>query len=122
MLKSDVHRFYMTRADKKTVEEYDINVIDSEILLLDVEYMFDGALEIVKNFSSITSYLWDGADYSLINLIFRQINNTSKLESVTKIQAVVADADWSQDFGFLFPSGLCDTVVAHLLFVLGCVV
>ena len=49
MLKSDVHRFYMEESDIETVKRCGIPVKSTPLHLLDAEYMFDGALEIVKD-------------------------------------------------------------------------
>ena len=41
MLKSDVHRFYLSRHDEKTIIEYKIPVKETSLYLLDSEYYFE---------------------------------------------------------------------------------
>ena len=80
MLKSNVHRFYMDGDDVRTVEEYHIPTAESEMILLDGEYASKEAWEIVQNEQLINQYLWDEADYLLLNIVFRQRKNSQKLK------------------------------------------
>lgn len=80
MLKSNTHRFYMDKQDVKMVEEYNIPTIETELTLLDEEYVSKEAWEIVQDEKLINQYLWDEADYFLLNLVFRQRKNSKKLE------------------------------------------
>lgn len=80
MLKSNIHRFYMDRDDLRMVEEYHIPTTESELELLNAEYASEQAWEIVQNEQLIDQYLWDEADYLLLNIVFRQRKNNKKLE------------------------------------------
>lgn len=81
MLKSKVHRFYMDRDDERTVEEYHIPTAETELILLEKEYAFPRALEVVQNEQLIYRYLWNEKDYLLINVIYKQRNNIKKLKA-----------------------------------------
>ena len=79
MLISNIHRFYMIEGDEKLIEEYKIPVINSEIVLLDKIQKFDGAIELISNNELTQKYLWSEADYSIINIIYKQGRNHTKL-------------------------------------------
>lgn len=81
MLKSNVHRFYMDKDDVKTVEEYHIPTTEAKLILLDKEYASNRTRKIVQNEQLIDQYLWDEADYLLLNIIYRQRKNNKKLEA-----------------------------------------
>lgn len=81
MLKSKVHRFYMDRDDERTVEEYHIPTAETELILLEKEYAFPRALDVVQNEQLIYRYLWHEKDYLLINVIYKQRNNSKKLKA-----------------------------------------
>lgn len=80
MLKSDIHRFYMTQSDQKTVADYDIKTTDTSIELLENKYLFEEVLDIVQDIDKTNAYLWDPIDYAVINNIYRHKKNTTKLE------------------------------------------
>lgn len=80
MLKSNTHRFYMDKEDIRTVEEYNIPTLETELPLLDEEYVSKEALEITQDEKLINQYLWDEAEYFLLNIVFRQRKNSKKLE------------------------------------------
>lgn len=79
MLKSNIHRFYMDEEDKNMVKQYQIPTKTSELVLLEVKYASKRMLEIVQHQSQINQYLWDEADYLLLNVVFKQRNNKGKL-------------------------------------------
>lgn len=79
MLKSDVHRFYLDKKDKNIVAKYNIPTKETEILLIDEEYMFEGALEIVSDKAKINQYLWPEEHYFEMNIIFKACKNSEKL-------------------------------------------
>lgn len=79
MLKSNVHRFYLDKKDQDIVSKYDIPMKETEILLLDEEYVFDDALEIVKNKGKVEQYLWPEEHYSELNVIYKACKNSKKL-------------------------------------------
>lgn len=79
MLKSDVHRFYLDKKDKNIVAKYNISTKETEILLLDEEYKFEGAIEIVSDKVKIEQYLWPEEHYFEMNVIFKACKNLGKL-------------------------------------------
>ncbi len=79
MLKSDVHRFYLDKKDLKFVKKYKVPMKETEILLLDAQYLFDGALEIVKDKNKIAKYLWPEEHYFELNVIYKACKNSQKL-------------------------------------------
>lgn len=81
MLKSDVHRFYMEESDVETVAKYKIPVKSTHLHLLDQAYVFDGALEIIKNQQKIQQYLWPEQHYFELNVIYKAAKNLEKMKS-----------------------------------------
>lgn len=79
MLRSDVHRFYLDEADVGLVDQYNIPMTSTKLVLLEKKYMFDGALEIVKNLEEIDKYLWPEEDYIVLNVIYKATKNSKKL-------------------------------------------
>ena len=80
MLRSDVHRFYMEEADLDIVEEYQIPNKNTPLHLLDAEFMFDGALEIVQNPELLQQVLWPERHYRELNIIYNGKKNIDKLK------------------------------------------
>lgn len=102
MLKSDVHRFYMEESDIETVKRCGIPVKSTPLHLLDAEYMFDGALEIVKDQQKIQQYLWPEQHYFELNVIYKAAKNLAKMKSALekhkkKLCAAAADYAKSSD-------------------------
>lgn len=79
MLKSDVHRFYLDRKDQAIVEKYNIPMKEAEIQLLDKAYVFDDAIEVVKEKNKIEKYLWPEEHYFELNVIYKACKNLKKL-------------------------------------------
>lgn len=79
MLRSEVHRFYMEKADLEIVERCKIPVKTTPIQLLDAEFFFSEALEIINNRERIVQYLWPEKDYYVLNVIYKAAKNPSKL-------------------------------------------
>lgn len=75
MLRSDVHRFYMEEADLGIVEKYQIPNKNTPLYLLDAEFMFDGALEIVQNLELLQQRLWPEKHYWELNVIYKGEKN-----------------------------------------------
>ena len=99
MLKSDVHRFYMEESDIETVKRCGIPVKSTPLHLLDAEYMFDGALEIVKDQQKIQQYLWPEQHYFELNVIYKAAKNLAKMKSALekhKKKLCVAAADYAK--------------------------
>lgn len=80
MLRSEVHRFYMSQKDLVIVEKYGIPVKTSPLHLLDAEYVFPGALELVGDKDRITEKLWPESDYTELNVIYKASKNVKKLQ------------------------------------------
>lgn len=80
MLRSDVHRFYMERADLDIVERYHIPNKNTHLHLLNSEFVFDGALEMVQNLELIQQSLWPENHYWELNIIYKGDKNTDKLK------------------------------------------
>lgn len=102
MLKSDVHRFYMEESDIETVKRCGIPVKSTPLHLLDREYVFDGALEIVKDQQKIQQYLWPEQHYFELNVIYKAAKNLDKMKSALekhkkKLCAAAADYAKSSD-------------------------
>lgn len=102
MLKSDVHRFYMEESDIETVKRCGIPVKSTPLHLLDGEYVFDGALEIVKDQQKIQQYLWAEQHYFELNVIYKAAKNLDKMKSALekhkkKLCAAAADYAKSSD-------------------------
>ena len=102
MLKSDVHRFYMEESDIETVKRCGIPVKSTPLHLLDAEYVFDGALEIVKDQQKIQQYLWPEQHYFELNVIYKAAKNLDKMKSALekhKEKLCAAAADYAKSFG-----------------------
>ena len=102
MLKSDVHRFYMEESDIETVERCGIPVKSTPLHLLDAEYVFDGALEIVKDQQKIQQYLWPEQHYFELNVIYKAAKNLDKMKSALakhKKKLCAAAADYAKSSG-----------------------
>ncbi len=81
MLKSEVHRFYMEKADVDIIKKYEIPVKTTTLCLLDEQYMFDGVLDIIQDPQQIAACLWDESDYFELNVIYKAAKNASKLKA-----------------------------------------
>lgn len=84
MLRSDVHRFYMSEADSLLVETGAIETKCTPILLLDEPFLFDGVEELVKDINCIDRYRWDDLDYLELNVIYKASQNNTKLLAALK--------------------------------------
>ena len=102
MLKSDVHRFYMEESDVETVKKCGVPVKSTPLHLLDTEYVFDGALDIVKNQQKIQQYLWPEQHYFELNVIYKAAKNLDKMKSALakhKKKLCAAAADYAKSSG-----------------------
>jgi DNA (cytosine-5)-methyltransferase 1 len=81
LLQSKIHRFYVDENDKSIIDKYNIETEDTEILLLDKPFVFEGVVDIVSNKNCLTQYLWNEKDYFTFNVIFKVRNNESKLKT-----------------------------------------
>ena len=80
MLRSEVHRFYMEKGDEDTITRCHIPVKETPLHLLDEEFMFEHALDIVKSEDEINKYLWPETDYAELNVIYKISKNVAKLK------------------------------------------
>ncbi len=80
MLCSDVHRFYMEREDEKIVKKCGIPVKETPLHLLDAQFLFDSAINIIQNETEIAKYLWTEKDYSELNVIYKNSKNIQKMK------------------------------------------
>lgn len=80
MLRSEVHRFYMEETDLDIVNKYQIPNKNTPLHLLDAQFMFDGALELVKNSDLLQQNLWPESHYHELNIIYKGTKNIDKLK------------------------------------------
>lgn len=87
MLQSDIHRFYVDINDQAIIKQYDITTTPADILLLDESFLFDDAVDIVRDKSKIAEYLWEEKEYFALNVIYKMRTNMKKLRAaLTKHQ------------------------------------
>lgn len=79
MLKSDVHRFYLSHDDVELVSGYKIKTKETPLLLLEKECVFEGVETIIEDPISISKYLWPEEDYTVLNIIYKASKNKQKL-------------------------------------------
>ena len=79
MLRSDVHRFYMSKTDVELVESGLLETKRTPIPLLSKEYLFDGVKDLIKDEKSIKKYLWSDFDYLELNVVYKAAQNRKKL-------------------------------------------
>lgn len=92
MLRSEVHRFYLTRTDLKIVKKYKIPTKETALQLLDKAFVFDGAIEIIKNKALVQKYLWEEKHYFELNIIYKSLKNPKKLvEALNKHRVKLLD-------------------------------
>ena len=82
MLKSEVHRFYLDKTDVDIVNKYQIPSKATLLQLIDAKFVFDDALEIIKNPKLIDKNIWPEKDYTDLNVIYKTIKNLKKTTSV----------------------------------------
>ena len=80
MLRSEVHRFFMEEKDLDIVEKYGIPLKTSPLNLLDAEFVFPGAVDIVADADLIKEKLWPENDYAELNVIYKARKNAKKLQ------------------------------------------
>ena len=80
MLKSEVHRFYLSKNDEKTILEYNIPVKETSLYLIDSQYSFDKACDIVKTPTLISKYIWPNNYYYELNVIYKSSKNPKKMK------------------------------------------
>ena len=79
MLRSDVHRFYMSKADIDLVDSGVLGTKRTAIPLLSKDYFFEGIEDLIKEEKSIKKYLWPDLDYLELNIIYKAAQNNKKM-------------------------------------------
>ena len=79
MLRSDVHRFYLDESDAALIEPYSIPTTATQLVLLEKDYIFDGAMQIVQNLEAIHLRLWPEECYAALNVVYKAAKNSKKL-------------------------------------------
>ena len=99
MLHSETHRFYMSRSDISVVKQYQIPTKETALPLLNQEYYFGEASEIIKDRKTVEQNLWPEKQYLVFNVIYKAAKNSKKLrdtlekhkEQLLKICDAVSD-------------------------------
>lgn len=83
MLRSDVHRFYLDKTDHDLIiqNSYDIPMQETKLVLLEKEYLFNGAMEIVQSLDAISENIWPEDCYVALNVIYKATKNPKKVVS-----------------------------------------
>lgn len=84
MLRSDVHRFFLSHEDTSMIEKYKIPTITSAINLLDATYYSPINSQIIQDQLLVKKLCWNETNYSLLNIVFRQRNNREKCLATLK--------------------------------------
>jgi DNA (cytosine-5)-methyltransferase 1 len=80
MLQSNTHRFFVDTSDREVIKKYSIKTKETDIPLLDYDFMFNGVADIVSDTSQISCYLWENEnDYLVLNVVYKYRKNTKKL-------------------------------------------
>lgn len=80
MLRSDVHRFFMEKKDEETVRRCEIPVKETVLHLLDEQFVFEGALELVKDENKVAALIWPEEHYFELNVIYKASKNLDKMK------------------------------------------
>lgn len=83
MLRSDVHRFYLDKTDHDLIiqNSYDIPMQETKLVLLEKEYLFNGAMGIVQSLDAISENIWPEDCYVALNVIYKATKNPKKVVS-----------------------------------------
>lgn len=84
MLKSNVHQFFVDENDGETIKKYGIQTTATTIPLLDAEFLFEGAEDVVADVEAINRFLWNEEKYLVLNVIFKNLKNGQKLVAALK--------------------------------------
>ena len=79
MLQSNIHQFFVDKSDGETIEKYGIKTTPAIIQLLDSEFLFSGAEDLVANPQRIEDLLWSEDAYLVLNVIYKNRKNGDKL-------------------------------------------
>lgn len=81
MLQSETHRFFVADEDMSDIDQYRIPTTDSQIHLLEAEFVFNGITEIISDANIISRYLWEDENYLALNVVFKNRGNVDKLKA-----------------------------------------
>ncbi|EEG3118547.1 DNA cytosine methyltransferase [Salmonella enterica subsp. enterica] len=81
LLQSKVHRFYVDENDQHIIKKYNISTEDTEIQLLDKQFLFEDSINIVNDPIKIKKYLWAEKDYFSLNVVYKARKNEHKLKA-----------------------------------------
>lgn len=81
LLQSKVHRFYVDENDQHIIKKYNISTEDTEIQLLDKQFLFEDPINIVNDPIKIKKYLWAEKDYFSLNVVYKARKNEHKLKA-----------------------------------------
>lgn len=81
LLQSKVHRFYVDENDQHILKKYNISTEDTEIQLLDKQFLFEDSINIVNDPIKIKKYLWAEKDYFSLNVVYKARKNEHKLKA-----------------------------------------
>lgn len=81
LLQSKVHRFYVDENDQDIIKKYNISTEDTEIQLLDKQFLFEDSINIVNDPIKIKKYLWAEKDYFSLNVVYKARKNEHKLKA-----------------------------------------
>ena len=107
MLKSDVHRFFMSKDDRKIVREYQIPTKPTTLCLIEKEYSFWGAASIVRNREKVLQYLWSEDDYAQLNVVYKYSKNPAKMKKTLEKHEKKLKA--------IAPNHICEAGKDHIL-------
>lgn len=112
MLRSDVHRFYLCSDDQALVDNNIIETSNTELLLLDATFVFDGVISIVQSQESVEQYRWDDIDYLELNVIYKASKNAGKFKGVLEKHKtkIIKIAEKHRDFDETDPIFRADNV------------
>lgn len=80
MLKSDTHRFYYSQEDVEDIEKLGIKLRDDDLLLLPPGFYSEDYAALIGTLEYYEECLWDAVDYLVLNVLFRQRRNHTKLK------------------------------------------
>ena len=84
MLRSDTHRFYMSKNDRSLVEGGILTAKNTPIPLLGSDYAFKGVESVVRDGEIVNELLWPDSDYSELNVVYKAGQNREKLSAALK--------------------------------------
>lgn len=80
MLRSEVHRFFCSEADKEIIVQLNIKTKNTSIELLPPDILQNKADEIINNYDQIQRFCWDEKTYLILNVLYKQKNNPQKFK------------------------------------------